>query len=314
MNVKIKIFQNMYNSLLLQAQKEGCYDVISQKELIIDGINGPKTQKAIDFMSGIFSENIEESDEIQLMIATNEILKNLSQCQKLTSKMFSFNDPPTPMFNRRHPRYGQVLTIGNFEGRFFIPAETTKWQGESYYGGDKDSGDRMYGQANLDRQVKKPSEIKEVYKDLDYLFDLELAENDEWADIPEGEAGLSYYLNEEAFYGALYLPLKKYGYKNEKCLKVLVENPRIEKACVIMIIDHGPHPKTNRQVDLSPGAYKFLDIKRDVDSLKLAIVHPETTLGPALLTSSPKNKIKELRKEILENTTTKEQIEKLKGI
>jgi hypothetical protein len=157
-----------------------------------------------------------------------------------------------------------------------MPKETTKKQGESYYGGKDDAGDRTWGQANLTRECKTPHDIIVKYPTLLELFDVDLiyAHKNEFPMTTnekgeEKRAGLSYFLDtNRACFFAVYQKIGQMGFVNERCQRGIFTNPRNGKMIVGMGTDLGPHPSTGRQYDLSKFMYDYLEIIRDEDTIQ----------------------------------------------
>jgi hypothetical protein len=157
-----------------------------------------------------------------------------------------------------------------------INTPTSVVNGESYFGGDKDKGDRTWGQSNLTKQCKTPYDIITQYKELLGLFDVDLiyAHKDKFPMTTDEKgnvkpAGLSYFLDEQAYFCALPLPLKAYGYTNNDCLRVELTNKSNGKKCIAIVTDFGPAKWTNRQLDVSPAIWKYLEINENKDSIAI---------------------------------------------
>lgn len=155
------------------------------------------------------------------------------------------------VFGSHHPELGE------------IPGSFGKM---STFGGPKDWGDLMYGQALL--SASSPQQVKEKYPEL---VDLGIFRADVES-LPklsrrgrDVQAGISWMLNPDSFYLAMrwrktQRKIMRGGPQN---FPVLVGVPSLGKWCTGIPTDYGPAKWTKRVCDLSPGFEDTLEISTD---------------------------------------------------
>lgn len=228
------------------------------------------------------SKNTKTKDDIKIeqVILNNFIVNMNADGYKMPSylKIDGHEGPKTVrVLNMFLALESNTLVVSKGHMPQAIPAVTGRKDGEANFGGCNDKWDRTWGQANLTRNCKNPGEILVKYKNLLHLFDIDLIlkyrEKFPYTTDEKGNrklAGLSYFLDTNAHYCALYVRLGEMGFVNEKCLRVKLTNLRTGKSIINLVTDYGPHPKTNNQLDLSPGDYKYLEIQ-GMDQIKIEI-------------------------------------------
>jgi len=138
----------------------------------------------------------------------------------------------------------------------------------SSFGGEFDSGDNMYGQAYIS-SARTPKKLYIKHKNLVDMGILRenIKDIDKFPYVPLFKTGryvkasTSWTLNTGGFYCALYG--KSFGKYDENNPRVFVYNVRTKQSCIVMRTDHGPHPKTKREIDLSKGAMNSIGLKTD---------------------------------------------------
>lgn len=149
----------------------------------------------------------------------------------------------------------------------------------STFGGPRDKGDRIYGQAYLSGApsprafIKKHTKLvgmgvilsKSEASKIDY-FQGNLEHwplTTDWRGRKK-HAGPSALLNPNGHYCALrWRRGQRKATYNDKSPRILVWNPKNGKATVNLATDYGPHPSTHRYIDVSPGTARDLDLRTD---------------------------------------------------
>lgn len=158
----------------------------------------------------------------------------------------------------------------------------------SSFGGPDDSGDRIYGQAYIPGAAS-PAALAKKYPTLMAMGVLrpEIAQIEEYSMTTdwkgrEKRADTSWCLNPESYYCAMrWLKSGGSAWSGSDNPRLLVWNERTEKAVVVLRTDWGPHIRTGRVIDLSPGAMGALDLRTD-DRVRLTWAENGATLGPVL--------------------------------
>jgi hypothetical protein len=155
------------------------------------------------------------------------------------------------VYGWRHPQFGRIPET---EGK------------TSSFGGPDDKGDRLYGQARVSAETAK--DLYEKYDDLVKLGVFRKQPNGEPYKDPlpivtgtggrRGVAGISWLLNPNSFYCAL---RTNPPYPNVRQARVAFFFKN--KACVTVCTDWGPHERTGRNSDLSPGTLNVLNAETD---------------------------------------------------
>lgn len=156
----------------------------------------------------------------------------------------------------------------------------------SSFGGPDDSGDRIYGQAYIPG-ASSPIALAEKHPTLMAMGILrkEIAGIEEYPMTTDWKgrhkrADTSWCLNPDSFYCAM-----RWGksggsaWSGASNPRVLVWNERTGKAVVVLRTDWGPHIRTGRVIDLSPGAMSALELRTD-DRVRLTWAENGATLGP----------------------------------
>jgi len=151
----------------------------------------------------------------------------------------------------------------------------------SGFGGPNDSGDRLEWQAYLpyvDKTKVTPQQYWALYgaglprdeNGRSLLNEAAMKSATIWERKTgvggvEGTVGLSNFLDEEALYLALRCrgSLVRARCSSTKLLRVMIVNQRTGAFCIALLSDYGPHTSTKRNIDLSPGVMKKIDVKTD---------------------------------------------------
>ncbi len=213
-----------------------------------DGDFGEKTYAmVIKFQTARFLEDI---DGIVGTDTANEIADCISE-EWILGQVFEFNGKW--IYGGFHPSFG------------WMPDNAGKC---SSFGGPDDLGDRMYGQAYID-EAKSPSALAAKHPKLLAMGILrsDIVNIDKYPivrDCPPStkmvSAGASWCLDPMSFYCAIRTPKGSPALKarNENSPRIYVFNPRSNIGVITLRTDYGPHPRTGRNIDLSPGAEKKL--------------------------------------------------------
>ena len=138
----------------------------------------------------------------------------------------------------------------------------------SSFGGPFDKGDNMYGQAYIS-SARTPAKLFAKHPELVRMGILrkDIEGINEFPMMPFFKTGrfkrasTSWALDTHGFYCALYG--RSFGKYDERNPRVVVYNPRTKQACICLRTDHGPHPDTEREIDLSPGAENSIGLGTD---------------------------------------------------
>jgi peptidoglycan hydrolase-like protein with peptidoglycan-binding domain len=157
----------------------------------------------------------------------------------------------------------------------------------SHFGGPNDSGDRGYGQALV--PVYPAKSVAALYEKYPKLVELGIFREGLTDPLPqttccgtEMQAGISWCLNPDSYYLAMRWaragrPRPHRGHR----VAVFHHDPQIDKTstCIVAPTDWGPHTRTGRVADLSPGAMRAVGALTD-DVCTYAWAANESALGP----------------------------------
>lgn len=156
----------------------------------------------------------------------------------------------------------------------------------STFGGPKDKGDRIYGQAYVDGD-ETPLAVYQRHPTLVHMGLLreEIKDIEEYPTVTDWKGRLkradtSWCLNPDSFYCAMrWRSTGGKFYRNDGNPRVVVWNESNRKAVVCLRTDWGPHVRTGRLIDLSPGAEAALEIQTD-DVVRVTWAHDGANIGP----------------------------------
>jgi len=205
--------------------------------------------------------------------------------------------PTTIHWMANHKRNNGIVLINEDRslkviGRYW---ETTGWIPNGYgdcstFGGPKDAGDNMYGQAYINSH-NKPSQLASANPEL---MDMGILRP---GIMTEGEfpmvkffklkdkhgnqrwkrSSTSWALNPKSFYCALRTK-RSFGMRDDENPRVVIINPQTGQIVVCLRTDYGPAKSTKRVIDISPGAMDALGERTDGD-LIIGWAHPKTPIG-----------------------------------